>query len=170
MKLQWHSVYTACCLVSQLCPTLCHPMDCRPPGSSLQRIPQASILEWVVISFCRGSSQPRDQTQVSCVGRQILYHWEASVYLVSLQFNRYTKFKSSSVFSCLSWGRHWHTERKSSDGTGSQLDWLMPRPHWIESGQGTLGDFPGGPVVKTPCSQCRGPGSDPCSGTRSHML
>ena len=62
----------------------CNPMDCSPLGSSVHRIFQARILEWVVISFCRGSSQPRDQTQVSCVGSQILYHWEARVYLVSL--------------------------------------------------------------------------------------
>ena len=61
-------------------PTLCNPMDCSPPGSSVHGILQARILEWVAISFSRGSSQPRDQTQVSCVsciGRQILYHWVA---------------------------------------------------------------------------------------------
>ena len=41
-------------------------MDCSPPGSSVHEIFQARILEWVAISFSRGSSQPRDQTQVSC--------------------------------------------------------------------------------------------------------
>ena len=49
----------------QLCPTLCDPMDCSPPGSSVQRILQAGILKWVVLSFSRGSSQPRDRTHVS---------------------------------------------------------------------------------------------------------
>ena len=49
----------------QSCPTLCDPMDCRPPGSSVHGILQAGILEWVVMPFSRGSSQPRDQTQVS---------------------------------------------------------------------------------------------------------
>ena len=44
-----------------------------PPGSSVHGIFQARILEWVAISFSRGTSQPRDQTRVSCVGRQILY-------------------------------------------------------------------------------------------------
>ena len=53
-------------LVTQLCPTLCDPMDCSPPGSSVHEIFQASILEWVAISFSRGSYQPRDQTWVSC--------------------------------------------------------------------------------------------------------
>ena len=41
------------------CPTLCDPMDCRPPDSSVHKILQARILEWVAISFSRGSSQPR---------------------------------------------------------------------------------------------------------------
>ena len=53
------------CLVAQLCPTLCDPMECSPPGSSIHGIFQARILEWVVISFSRGSSQPRDCTEVS---------------------------------------------------------------------------------------------------------
>ena len=48
----------------QFCPTLCNPMDCSPPGSSVHEILQARILEWVAIPFCRGSSQPRDQTLV----------------------------------------------------------------------------------------------------------
>ena len=58
--------------VAQLCPTLCDPMDCSLPGSSVHGIFQARIMEWVAISFSRGSSQPRDRTQVSC--RQTLYH------------------------------------------------------------------------------------------------
>ena len=45
----------------------CHPMDCSPPGSSVPGILQARILEWVVIPSSRGSSQPGDQTHVSCV-------------------------------------------------------------------------------------------------------
>ena len=51
--------------VAQPCPTLCDPMDCSLPGSSLHGILQARILEWVAISFSRGSSQPRDQTPAS---------------------------------------------------------------------------------------------------------
>ena len=51
--------------VTQSCPTLCDPMDCSLPGSSLHGILQARILEWVAISFSRGSSRPRDQTWVS---------------------------------------------------------------------------------------------------------
>ena len=50
---------------AQSCPTLCDPMDCSLPGSSLHGILQARVLEWVAISFSRGSSRPRDRTQVS---------------------------------------------------------------------------------------------------------
>ena len=46
--------------VTQLCLTLCHPMDCSLPGSSIHGIFQARILEWVAISFSRRSSRPRD--------------------------------------------------------------------------------------------------------------
>ena len=56
-----------CVLVTQSCPTLCNPMDCSPPGSSVHGILQARILEWVAISFSRRSSQPGDQTLVSCI-------------------------------------------------------------------------------------------------------
>ena len=55
-----------CVLVAQSCLTLCDSMDCSPPGSSVHGISQARILEWVAISFSKGSSQPTDQTCVSC--------------------------------------------------------------------------------------------------------
>ena len=51
--------------VSQSCPTLHDPMDCSLPGSPIHGIFQARVLEWVAISFSRGSSLPRDRTQVS---------------------------------------------------------------------------------------------------------
>ena len=57
--------------VAQLCLTLCDPMDCRLPGSSVHGIFRARILEWVAISFSRRSSQPRDWSWVSLmVGRR----------------------------------------------------------------------------------------------------
>ena len=66
------------CVCPQLCPTLCNSRDCSPPCSSVHEIFQARIVKWIAISYSRVSSQPRDQTRVSCVsciGRQILYHW-----------------------------------------------------------------------------------------------
>ena len=55
--------------------SISNPMDCSPSGSSARGIFQARILEWVAISFSRGSSWPRHRIHVSCIGRQILYHW-----------------------------------------------------------------------------------------------
>ena len=51
------------CLVSQSCPTLCDPMDCSPPGSSVHGILWARILEWVAMPSSRGPSQHKDQTR-----------------------------------------------------------------------------------------------------------
>ena len=56
--------------VSQLCLTLCDPMDYTVYG-----ILQARILEWVVFSFSRGSSQPKDQTQVSRIEGRFFTSW-----------------------------------------------------------------------------------------------
>ena len=68
-----HSLH-CCYLVVKSCQLFCNPMDCSPPDSSVHGISQARILEWVAISSYRRSSQLRDQTLVSCTGRQILYH------------------------------------------------------------------------------------------------
>ena len=66
-----------CCLAAKSCPTLCDPIDCNMPGSSVQ----TRILEWVAVPFSRASSQPRDWTWVFCIDcRQILHrlsHQEA---------------------------------------------------------------------------------------------
>ena len=61
--------------VAQSCPTFCDSMDCSLPGSSLHRILQARILEWVAISFSRGSSWPRNQTWVSHVAGRCFNIW-----------------------------------------------------------------------------------------------
>ena len=58
---------SCCCSVTKLCLTLCDLVGCSPPGSSVSGISQARILEWVAVSFSRGSSPPRDQTHVSCI-------------------------------------------------------------------------------------------------------
>ena len=59
----------------QSCPTLCNPMACGPPGSAVHEIFQARIPEWVTISFSRESSQPRDQTPVSCTAGRFFTKW-----------------------------------------------------------------------------------------------
>ena len=57
---------------AHVCPTLCDPTDCSLPGSSVHGISQVRILEEAAISPSRGSSWPRDQTHIYCIGKQIL--------------------------------------------------------------------------------------------------
>ena len=69
-------------LVAQSCLTLCNPIDCSPPGSSVHGIVQARILEWVAIPFSRGSSQPRDQTQDSWFAGRFFILWATRKALI----------------------------------------------------------------------------------------
>ena len=76
----WGSPNTLCkvkvkVLVIQSCLTLCDPMDCSPPGSSVHGIFQARVLEWLPTSFSRESSRPWDQTQVSCTAGRFFTNW-----------------------------------------------------------------------------------------------
>ena len=72
-KALWeHGVWV---LVAQSCPTLCDPIACSPQDSSVHGILQARILEWVAISFSRGSSWPRDWTQVSYIAGRLFTIW-----------------------------------------------------------------------------------------------
>jgi len=64
-----------CMLVAQSCLTLCNPMDCSVPDSSIHGILQARILKWVTIHFSRGSSQPRDWTQLSLIAGRFFTVW-----------------------------------------------------------------------------------------------
>ena len=88
--------------VALSCLTLC---DCSLPGSSLYEILQARLLEWVAISFSRGSSWPRDQTQVSCIGVRCFNLWatrEAHLLGTFLNFPRtISKFFQNLMFSNL---------------------------------------------------------------------
>ena len=61
--------------VAQSCLTVCDLMDCSLPGFSFHGILQARILEWVAVSFSRGSSQPRDRTQVSRIAGRRFNLW-----------------------------------------------------------------------------------------------
>ena len=80
----WHSkprwtnpspTLCVCVLVAQSCMTLCDLMDCSPPGSSVRGILSARILERVAMPSSRGSSQPRDWTQVSCTAGRFFSVW-----------------------------------------------------------------------------------------------
>ena len=78
------AVSWSCHEVTQSCLTLCDPMDSSPPGSSIHGIFQATVLDWVAISFSRGSSRPKDQTQVSHIAGRCFTVWatkEAQIFL-----------------------------------------------------------------------------------------
>ena len=79
-------IWNLVCLVTQSCPTLWDPLDCSPPGASVHGILHARILEWVAISFSRGSSWPRDWTQVSYIASGFCTVWisrEAQAFRVN---------------------------------------------------------------------------------------
>ena len=85
------------CVCAQWYPHLCDPISCSPPGSSAHGIFQARILECIAISYSRGSSWLRDQTQdsgISCKDRKILYHctiWEAHIHKQRYRYVVYMK-------------------------------------------------------------------------------
>ena len=62
-------------LVAQMCPTLCDPTDCSPPGSSVHGILQARILVWDAMPSSRGPSPPSDRTRVSCITGRFFIIW-----------------------------------------------------------------------------------------------
>ena len=91
--------------VTQSCLTLSDPMDCGPPGSSVHGIFQTGILDWAPISFCRDLFRCRDHTHVfwvSCIGRQILYHWATSL----LKGEIWTQRDPSQIHSIATSQRH----------------------------------------------------------------
>ena len=107
-------------IVSQLCPTLCDPMDYSLPGSSVRGILQARILEWVTIDFSRGSSQPRDQTWVSHVAGRFFTIWATRVildmFLTTLNLHLYVWCFQEEVQLWFYW---------TGGGEGEDAFWLL---------------------------------------------
>ena len=91
-----HNAYMS---VAQLYLTVCDPMGCSLPGSSVHGIFQARILEWVAMLFSRGSSRPRDQTLVSCIAGR-LYH--LSHQLIVIVKNRLLLMWNSMLLAIIS--------------------------------------------------------------------
>ena len=109
--------------MAQSCPTLCYPMDCSLPGSSVHGIFQARVLEWVAISFSWRSFQSRDWTCVSCIGRRILYHraiWEAHLIVYRVQTRsmgpRKTWNPKGGVSCSMSSYHYWMKESSEEQG------------------------------------------------------
>ena len=88
---------------AQSCPTLCDPTDCSPAGSSVRGILQLRTLEWVAISYSKGSSWSRDQTRVSCIsciGRWHLYLLHHLFFnTLSTRMSRYQILKREALGS-----------------------------------------------------------------------
>ena len=97
-------------------------MDCRPSISSVHGILQVRILEWVAIPFSRRSSQPRDQTPVFCIDRQIIFHW--ATWEAPVQFSR-------SVVSDSLWPREpQHTRSPCPSPTARVYSNPCPLSRW----------------------------------------
>ena len=91
---------SVCVLVTQLCLTLCDPMDCSLPSPSVHGILQARILEWVAMLFSLGSSRPRDQTCVSCMAGRfftLLSHQGSPFTFSSMLLCAHQVFNKQSV-------------------------------------------------------------------------
>ena len=95
------------------------------PDSSVRAICPARILEWTVISFSRRSSQARDQTHVSCIGRWILYHWatwEAQLYEMSYYYyHQFADEETETQRSIETWPKSASKKGWSQDSKSSNL-------------------------------------------------
>ena len=113
-------------LVTQLCPTLCNPIDWSPPGFSVRGIPQARILEWAAIPSFRGSSGRRDQTwvwKISCIAGRFFTVWATrEVYDIregKKSFSLYSLRFSAPHSSTLAWKVPWMGEPGRLQSMGS---------------------------------------------------
>ena len=115
-----HPTTSEVCSAAQSCPTLCDSVDCSPPGPSVHGILQARILEWAAMPSSRGSSPPREQTQVSSIAGGFFTIWasrEAWGLLCGLNVIQHTKH----------WSPIWHTSALYvlSAAAAVLLTWLL---------------------------------------------
>ena len=103
----------SCSVISN---SYCDPMDCSPPGSSVHGILQARILEWAYISFSRGSSWPKDWTQLSCLASKFFTIWVTREALATSEVcvNTHPANKDVQI-------------RCNELGTSLVVQWLRPR-------------------------------------------
>ena len=150
-----------CCFSHSVVSNFLWPLDCSLPGSSVHGVSQARILEWGVIFFSRWSSQTRDWACISCIGRQILYHWasrEAQRCTTNCKNNCIYSFIHSLIYykpaphsSTLAWKIPWTEEPGRLQSMGLlrvRHDWatslsLFTFMHWRRKWQPTPVFFPG---------------------------
>ena len=181
-----------CVLAAQSCPILCDPTDCSPPGSSVYGILQASILEWVAISFSRGSSRPKDWTQISCIAGRFFTIWATREGMKDPNMKLYQTWKLAACLGYVPAPEHstsprgpcWtvraigsvlmedqHQNIKSSGiRSMEQLPWAHPR-HATLSLDSVSRIVPGrgpseGPYRKFPIATASGPKDIPASRFR----
>ena len=111
------------------CPTPCDPMDSSPRGSSLHRILQVKMLEWIAIPFSRGSFQPRDWTQVSCTGRWIIYCWAPTYTNLIINWNQDATYWVLAGLSPKKWVFKWVQETKPTS-MAILLSFLFAQVHF----------------------------------------
>ena len=128
-------------LVTQSCATLCDPMDCSPPGSFVQEVYQARILEWEAMLSSRRSSRPRDWTQVSHIAGRFFPYNLLEDKKATFLFNNNSSLTKNlhgcltcdvSKICCLEDGRKWSkggwpvAENQVSLSTESFIAYLEP--------------------------------------------
>ena len=94
VKYRWisdypHSQTLWLVLTAQSCLTLCNPINCSPPSSSIHGILQARTLEWIAIPFSRGSSQPRDWTRVFCIAGRFFTVWAFCLFYIDVRLGKW---------------------------------------------------------------------------------
>ena len=118
---QCMSSLTCVCSAAQLCPALCHTLDCSSPGCSIHEISQARILEWIVIPFSRVSSRPRHRNCISCIGEMVLYlctTWEAPYLHEASQILSHEKGEQNGAASVT---RAWRRGNRDCSSPGLKI-------------------------------------------------
>ena len=157
--------------VAQLCLTLCDPMC--PPGSSVPGILQARTLEWVAIPFSRGSSRPRDQTQVLLHCRRILYHLSHQGSLYNLSNSNHSRTHQIAKVTGQPNGLNY--KERQTPPRKVRMQTLFPgadaRPHTAgekQSSKNVMKGLPRWLSGEESTCQCRVHGCDPWSGKIPH--
>ena len=119
-------------LVTQSCLTLCNPMDCSLPGSSVHGILQARILEKGAIPFSRGSSTPMKRTQVSCTAGKFFSIW-ATRKLLSSKLIMCKMFPVTSIFENIQQETIMHRFKKEylAKGTPYKINYIILPIFWF---------------------------------------
>ena len=164
----WKEALSSLKGVAQSSPALCDPMDCSLPGSSVHGIPQARTLEWTAIPFSRGSSQPRDWTQVFCTAGGFFKVWatrEAQAFwggILSLSFLPFPWWwrigVGNSVGQGWGWGEVDHKGLGFQEGEAAKVRNLVNQSkfvcHWGQT-KGNLRVWSRESFFAGPCMQTR---------------